>query len=79
MSGLRAIQRHRGSRDVARFSKQTIGYRKVIGSPKVLRDLEFEKCYFEGGALAQFDDLSCGFVVTNSIRVSVVGERNDVD
>ena len=48
-----------------RFLKETIAYRKVLGSPKVLRDAEFQQCYFEGGVLAQFDDPSCGFVVKN--------------
>jgi hypothetical protein len=50
-----------------KFFKEIIGYRKVIGSPKVLRDAEFEQCYFEGGALAQHDDPTCGFVVKNVI------------
>lgn len=47
------------------FSKQTIGYRKVVGSPRVLADAAFEQCQFEGGSLAQYDDPSYGFVVRN--------------
>jgi hypothetical protein len=50
-----------------RFSKETLVYRKVTGSPKVLQDAEFEQCYFEGGGLAQYDDPSCGLVVKNVI------------
>jgi hypothetical protein len=50
-----------------KFSKETVGYRKVVGSPKVLRDAEFEQCYFEGGALVQYDDPTCGFVVKSVI------------
>jgi hypothetical protein len=57
-----------------KFSKETISYRKVVGSPKVLRDAEFERCYFEGGALAQHDDPTCGFVVKNvTVRKCRVG------
>lgn len=48
-----------------KFSKETIGYRKVIGSPQVLQDAEFEQCKFDGGALVQYDDPSCGLVVRN--------------
>lgn len=50
---------------MAKFSKETIGYRKVTGSPQVLRDAEFEQCQFDGGALVQFDDPSYGLVVRN--------------
>ncbi len=50
---------------MAKFVKETIGYRKVIGAPQVLQDAEFEQCQFEGGSVAQFDDPSCGLVVKN--------------
>jgi len=50
-----------------KFSKQTIAYRKVIGSPQVIQDAEFEQCKFEGGALAQYDDPTCGLIVRNVI------------
>lgn len=52
---------------MAKFSKETIGYRKVFGSPHVLQDAEFERCEFEGGALVQFDDPTCGLVVRNVV------------
>jgi hypothetical protein len=48
-----------------KYSKDTAGYRKMIGSPQVLQDAEFEQCQFDGGALVQFDDPSCGLVVKN--------------
>ena len=50
---------------MAKFSKETIGYRKVVGAPQVLQDAECEQCQFDGGALVQFDDPSCGLVVRN--------------
>jgi hypothetical protein len=49
------------------FSKEKIDHRKVVGSPKVLRDAEFNQCQFDGGALVQYDDPTCGLVVENVI------------
>lgn len=68
---------------MATFAKETIGYRKVFGSPQVLEDAEFDRCEFEGGALVQFDDPSCGLVVRNVVlrrcrgggNVSIYGVR----
>jgi hypothetical protein len=56
-----------GKDKMAKFSKETIGYRKVIGSPRVLQDAEFERCEFEGGALVQYDDPTCGLIVRNVV------------
>ena len=50
---------------MAKFSKETFGYRKLTGSPQVLGDAEFEQCQFDGGALVQYDDPSYGLVVKN--------------
>lgn len=50
-----------------KYSKETFAYGKLIGSPRVLQNAEFERCYFEGGVLAQVEDPSCGLVVKNVI------------
>ena len=61
---------------MVKFSKETIGYGKVIGSPRVLQDAEFERCEFEGGALVQFDDPTCGLIVRNFILCRCRGGGN---
>lgn len=50
-----------------KFTKEKIGHRKVVGSPNVLRDAEFDQCQFDGGALVQYDDPTCGLVVEDVV------------
>ncbi len=46
-------------------SEDTIEYAKVVGSPRAFADAEFDRCKFEGGVLAQYDDPACNLVVRN--------------
>lgn len=49
------------------FSKETIPHRKIVGAGVELADAEFERCSFEGGALVQYDDPTCGLEVRNVV------------
>ena len=57
-----------------RYSRDVIENQKIIGSPRALTDAEFDRCKFEGGVLAQYDDPACNLVVRNvTLRKCRVG------